>query len=59
MTVAHPDLNYERAAVLFSLAALYSAIGAGESRGEGESIKRAIAAFQVRSVELKEARSVC
>lgn len=45
-TVAHPDLNYERAAVLFSLAALYSSLGANESRKEGESIKRAIAAFQ-------------
>jgi programmed cell death 6-interacting protein len=44
--VAHPDLNYERSAILFSLAALYSALGAGESRKEGESIKRAIAAFQ-------------
>lgn len=45
-TVAHPDLHYERAAVLFSLAALYSSLGANESRKEGESIKRAIAAFQ-------------
>jgi programmed cell death 6-interacting protein len=45
-TVAHPDLNYERSAVLFCLAALYSSIGASESRREGESIKRAIAAFQ-------------
>jgi programmed cell death 6-interacting protein len=44
--VAHPDLHYERSAILFSLAALYSALGAGESRKEGESIKRAIAAFQ-------------
>lgn len=44
--VAHPDLHYERAAVLFSLASLYSAIGASEPRSEGESIKRAIAAFQ-------------
>lgn len=48
LTVAQPDIHYERAAVLFSLAALSSAIGASESRGEGESIKRAIAAFQVR-----------
>jgi hypothetical protein len=45
-TVAHPDLYYERSAVLFSLAALYSALGVGESRREGESIKKAIAAFQ-------------
>jgi len=45
-TVAHPDLNYERSAVLFSLAALYSSLGTGESRRDGESIKKAIAAFQ-------------
>ncbi|UZJ52778.1 hypothetical protein CBS101457_002098 [Exobasidium rhododendri] len=45
-TVAHPDLNYERSAVLFSLAALYSSLGTGESRKDGESIKKAIAAFQ-------------
>ena len=32
--------------MLFSLAALYSSLGAGESRKEGESIKRAISAFQ-------------
>lgn len=44
--VAQPNLHYERAAVLFSLAALYSSLGTQEARSEGESIKRAIAAFQ-------------
>lgn len=45
-TVAHPDLHYERSAVLFTLAALHSALGANESRKDGESLKRAIASFQ-------------
>ncbi|CBQ68491.1 conserved hypothetical protein [Sporisorium reilianum SRZ2] len=45
-TVAHPDLAFERANVLFSLAALYSALGSAESRAENESIKRATAWFQ-------------
>ncbi|TKY89532.1 hypothetical protein EX895_001317 [Sporisorium graminicola] len=45
-TVAHPDLVFERANILFSLAALYSALGSAESRAENESIKRATAWFQ-------------
>lgn len=45
-TVAHPDLAFERANLLFSLAALYSALGCAESRSENESIKRATAWFQ-------------
>lgn len=45
-TVAHPDLAFERANLLFSLAALYSALGCAESRSEKESIKRATAWFQ-------------
>ncbi|KAJ9474069.1 pH-response regulator protein palA/RIM20 [Pseudozyma hubeiensis] len=45
-TVAHPDLAFERANLLFSLAALYSALGCAESRAENESIKRATAWFQ-------------
>ncbi|CDR99087.1 hypothetical protein, partial [Sporisorium scitamineum] len=45
-TVAHPDLAFERANLLFSLAALYSALGSSESRAENESIKRATAWFQ-------------
>ncbi|SNX85869.1 related to RIM20 - protein involved in proteolytic activation of Rim101p [Melanopsichium pennsylvanicum] len=45
-TVAHPDLAFERANVLFSLAALYSALGCSESRADKESIKRATAWFQ-------------
>ena len=45
-TVAHPDLAFERANLLFSLAALYSALGCAESRAEKESIKRATAWFQ-------------
>ncbi|KIS67822.1 uncharacterized protein UMAG_11510 [Mycosarcoma maydis] len=45
-TVAHPDLAFERANLLFSLAALYSALGCAEPRAENESIKRATAWFQ-------------
>ncbi|EST04478.1 ALIX V-shaped domain protein [Kalmanozyma brasiliensis GHG001] len=45
-TVAHPDLAFERANLLFSLAALYSSLGCAESRSEKESIKRATAWFQ-------------
>ncbi|SPO29573.1 related to RIM20 - protein involved in proteolytic activation of Rim101p [Ustilago trichophora] len=45
-TVAHPDLAFERANLLFSLAALYSALGCAESRAEKQSIKRATAWFQ-------------
>lgn len=44
--VGQPNIHYERAALLFSVAAIYSAMGANETRAEGESIKRAIAAFQ-------------
>ncbi|MCO5573493.1 hypothetical protein L7F22_027264 [Adiantum nelumboides] len=44
--IAHPSLHYERAALLFSLASLYSTLGAQESRSEGESIRRAISFFQ-------------
>ncbi|SPO38871.1 related to RIM20 - protein involved in proteolytic activation of Rim101p [Pseudozyma flocculosa] len=45
-TVAHPDVVYERANVLYSLASLYSALGTAEGRGDVESIKRATAWFQ-------------
>ncbi|PWY97686.1 BRO1-domain-containing protein [Testicularia cyperi] len=45
-TVAHPDTNYERANVLFTLASLYSALGCAEARSDKESIKRATAWFQ-------------
>lgn len=45
-TVAHPDLNYERACVLFNLASLYSSLGCAEGRSDNESIKRATAWFQ-------------
>ena len=45
-TVAHPDLLYERANLLVSLASLYSNLGASEGRAESESIKRSISYFQ-------------
>ncbi|SOV02700.1 related to RIM20 - protein involved in proteolytic activation of Rim101p [Ustilago sp. UG-2017a] len=45
-TVAQPDLAFEKANVLFSLAALYSALGCAESRTDKESIKFATAWFQ-------------
>ncbi|KAK0555710.1 pH-response regulator protein palA/rim20 [Tilletia horrida] len=44
--IAQPSWQYERANILFSLAALHSALGNQEQRGEVESIKRAIKHFE-------------
>ncbi|KDN53419.1 BRO1-domain-containing protein [Tilletiaria anomala UBC 951] len=44
--VSHPDLNFECANLLFSLAALNSSLGASESRSDKDSIKRCIGYFQ-------------
>ncbi|PWN46889.1 BRO1-domain-containing protein [Violaceomyces palustris] len=55
--VAHPDLNYESANVLFSLACLYSALGAAETRGDSDSIKRSIAYFQSAAGILSHVRN--
>jgi len=45
--VAHPTLAYERAALLFSLAALHSQLACVETRRDTESCKRAVGAFAV------------
>ena len=45
--VALSDINYERAAILFNIAAMHAALAASEMRTEQEGIKRALAHFQV------------
>jgi programmed cell death 6-interacting protein len=49
--VGHPLIAWERANVLYSIAALTSTLGAQESRNDGASIKRAVAYFQVRPTQ--------
>jgi programmed cell death 6-interacting protein len=44
--VAIPNLIFERACVLFNVAAMYASLGAAESRTDAEGIKRALAYFQ-------------
>ncbi len=56
-SVAHPDLKYEQASLLFSLAALYSALGAAESRSNKESLKRSISYFQSAAGVLRHVRT--
>ena len=43
------NLQYERANILYNLAALYSNLAASEDRSHGDGIKRALAHFQVGS----------
>ena len=47
-TISIPNLAYERASVLFNLAALYSQLAIGEDRSHPDGIKRANAYYQVR-----------
>lgn len=54
--VSHPDLNYELASLLFSLAALYSSLGANESRSDKESLKRSLSYFQTAAGVLAHIR---
>ena len=54
--MTHPDLHFESASVLFSLAALHSAIGTNESRSDKESLKRCINFFQIAAGLLKHIR---
>ena len=42
------NLNFERACVIFNLAALFSQLGSIENRATAEGIKRASGYFQVR-----------
>lgn len=44
-----PNLAYERAAVLFNLAALYSQLASSEDRSHPDGIKRANAFYQVHN----------
>lgn len=45
--VSLDNLQFERISVLFNIAAMYSALGAQETRNTPEGIKNCIAAFQV------------
>lgn len=48
------NLLYERAAVLFNLAALYSSLAAGQDRSTAQGLKQMIAHYQVgRSYSLR------
>ncbi|KAK9455841.1 BRO1-like domain-containing protein [Dipodascopsis uninucleata] len=44
--VIHEDLQYERANILYNIAALHSNLGRDENRSSGEGLKRASQAFQ-------------
>jgi len=46
-SIALPSLTYERASVLFNVAALYASIAASERRAEAEGIKRALGYLSV------------
>ena len=41
-SITLPSLTYERASVLYNVAALYASIAAAERRAEAEGIKRAL-----------------
>lgn len=56
--VGHPILAWERANVLFAIAALLSSLAAQEPRNEGTSIKRAVGFFQASSATLAHLSSV-
>lgn len=47
-TISLPSLSFERAAVVYNLAAVYSGLAAVENRDETEGIKRALTYLQVR-----------
>ncbi|KAF9267708.1 BRO1-domain-containing protein [Marasmius fiardii PR-910] len=53
LPVTLQNLVFERAAVIFNLAALYSQLAGGEDRGTGDGIKRAAAAYQNASGALQ------
>ena len=46
--ITFSNLNYERACVIFNLAALFSQLASLENRATAEGIKRASGYFQVR-----------
>ena len=47
LPITRRDLAFERAAVIFNLAALYSQLAAGEDRSNKDGVKRASAYYQV------------
>ena len=48
LPITRKDLAFERAAVIFNLAALYSQLGAEEDRSNKDGVKRASAYYQVQ-----------
>lgn len=48
-----PSLNFERASVLFNIAALYASMAASERRAEAEGIKRALGHLSVRCTRIR------
>ncbi|CAO1627593.1 unnamed protein product [Parajaminaea phylloscopi] len=56
--VGHPTLAWERANVLFAIAALLSSLGAQEPRNDGASLKRAVGFFQASSAVLSHLAEV-
>lgn len=46
-TISLPSLSYERAGVVYNIAAVYSGLAAMENRDETEGIKRALTYLQV------------
>jgi len=51
-TISRPSLVFERSALLYNIAAVYSGLAAVENRGDAEGIKRALAYLQVGSCGL-------
>lgn len=47
--VTLPSITFERASVLFNIAALYASMAAAERRAEAEGIKRALGYLSVRA----------
>lgn len=48
VTLALPNIAYERLCVLLNLVALFSGLANGEDRSSAEGIKRAVVGFAVR-----------
>lgn len=57
-TISLPSLSFERAAVVYNLAAVYSGLAAVENRDETEGIKRALTYLQQAAGTLNHLRTV-
>ncbi|ORE05757.1 BRO1-domain-containing protein [Rhizopus microsporus var. microsporus] len=44
--IAHRNMNYEKACILYSIGAIYSQLGNAEDRSTTEGVKRACNYFQ-------------